>query len=99
MITFFTTGKAFKGHSRIIQRNALQSWKFLDPSVEVILFGDEEGAADTCVDLALRHEPHVERHESGLKRVDYMFSRAQQVAQHSLLCYSNCDIIFGLDFY
>jgi hypothetical protein len=46
MLTFFTTAKPFVGHSGIIQRNALRSWKLLDPDVEVILFGDEEGAAE-----------------------------------------------------
>ena len=94
MLTFFTTAKPFEGHSGIIQRNALQSWKLLHPDVEVILFGDELGAAETCGELGLRHEPHVERHESGLKRLDYMFARAQQIARHHCLCYSNCDIIF-----
>ena len=44
MLTFFTTGKPFRGHSGIIQRNALRSWLLLDPDVEVILFGDDEGA-------------------------------------------------------
>ena len=66
MLTFFTTAKAFEGHSKIIQRNALKSWTLLDPGVEVILFGDEPGAAEVCAELGLRHEPYVERHESGI---------------------------------
>ncbi len=53
MITFFTTAKPFHGHSAVIQRNALQSWKLLDPDAEVILFGDDEGAADVCAQLGL----------------------------------------------
>ena len=48
MLTFFTTAKPFKGHSAIIQRNALKSWTLLDPDIEVILFGDEEGAAEVA---------------------------------------------------
>jgi hypothetical protein len=98
MLTLFSTPKPFTGHSEIIQRNALQSWKRLHPSVEVILFGDEEGAASICAELGLRHEPHVERHESGMKYVDYLFSRAQQIARHDYLCYSNCDIVLLDDF-
>ncbi len=98
MLTFFTTAKSFEGHSEIIQRNALQSWKLLHPDVEVILFGNEPGAAEICRELGLRHEPHVERHESGLKYLGYMFSRAQNIARHSHLCYSNCDMIFMNDF-
>ena len=34
MLTLFTTAKPFKGHSAIIQRNALKSWTLLDPDIE-----------------------------------------------------------------
>jgi len=98
MLTLFTTGKAFAGHSGVIQRNALKSWKLLHPDVEVIVFGDEEGAAEACRDLGLRHEAHVERNEAGLKRIDYYFDRAQELARHGVLCYVNCDIILTRDF-
>jgi hypothetical protein len=99
MLTFFTTGKAFRGHSGVIQRNALKSWTLVHPDVEVILFGEDEGAAEVCAELCLRHEPHVERHESGMKYLNYMFERAQNVARHEYLCYANCDIIFLDDFF
>ena len=98
MITFFTTGKPFRGHDGIIQRNALKSWTLVDPDVEVILFGDDEGAAQVSADLGLRHEPHVERHESGTKYVNYLFKRASEIARHKLLCFANCDIILMSDF-
>jgi hypothetical protein len=93
MLTFFTTAKPFQGHDGLIQWNALRSWKLLHPEVEVILFGDEEGAREVCGRLDLRHEPEVKRHESGMKYVDYIFGRAQEIARHEILCYSNCDII------
>lgn len=99
MLTFFTTAKPFEGHSGIIQRNALQSWKLLHPDVEIILFGNEPGVPEICREMGLRHEPHVERHESGMKYLDYMFSRAQAIALHPYLCYSNCDIILMKDFW
>jgi len=98
MLTFFTTAKAFRGHDGIIQRNALHSWKRLHPDVEVILFGDEEGVAEACADLELRHEPRVERHESGAKRLDYIFSRAQEISHDEYCCFVNCDIILMPDF-
>jgi len=98
MLTLFTTAKAFEGHSGIIQRNALHSWKLLHPDVEVILFGDDAGAAEVCAELELRFEPHVERHESGMKYANHIFDRAQQIARHDMLCYSNCDIVLGPDF-
>jgi hypothetical protein len=99
MITFFTTAKPFKGHDGIIQKNALTSWKLLHPDVEVILFGNEEGTAEVCAELGLRHEPHVERHESGTKRLDYMFSSVQKVTSNEIFCFANCDIILMQDFW
>jgi hypothetical protein len=98
MLTFFTTGKPFVGHSGIIQRNALKSWTLVHPEAEVILFGDDEGAAEAAKELGIRHEPRTEKNEAGSNRVDYMFARAQAIARHDVLCYSNCDIIFTQDF-
>jgi len=99
MLTLFTTAKAFTGHSGIIQRNALRSWTLLHRDVEVILFGDDEGAAEISRELGLRHEPHVERNEFGTKRIDWIFSRAQEISRHDLLCYSNCDMIYPQAFW
>lgn len=98
MLTFFTTAKPFVGHNNLIQRNALKSWTLLHPDAEVILFGDDEGAATAAKDLGIRHEPHTEKNEAGSNRMDYMFARAQAIARHDVLCYSNCDIIFVQDF-
>ena len=89
MLTFFTTAKPFRGHEGIIQRNALQSWKLLHPDVEVILFGEDEGAAEVCTELGLRHEPEIIVNPSGAKRLDSIFGRAQQIVSHELLCYCN----------
>jgi hypothetical protein len=98
MLTIFTTAKPFRAHTAIIQRNAIQSWKALHSDVEIILFGDDEGAAEVAVEFGLRHEPSVERNELGTNRMDYMFLRAQEFARHELLCYINCDIILMEDF-
>lgn len=98
MLSFFTTAKPFHGHNGVIQRNALHSWRLLHPEIEVILFGDDEGAAKVCDELGMRHEPDVERHESGMKYLNFMFERAQQLARHDFLCYSNCDIVLMKDF-
>ena len=99
MLTIFATAKSFRGHTGIIQRNALQSWKALHPEIEIILFGNDEGAAEAARQFGLRHEPHVERNEWGTKRLDYLFARAQAIARHDTLCYVNCDIILMQDFW
>jgi hypothetical protein len=98
MLTIFSTPKPFEGHSGIIQRNALMSWKLLHPQVEIILFGDEPGTAEVCHELGLHYEPDVERTEDGPPSVRSLFDRAQQISCHTLLCYSNCDILLGQDF-
>ena len=99
MITFFTTAKPFRGHDGIIQRNALTSWKLLHPEVQVVLFGNDEGAAEVCRDLGLVHEPYVDRHESGTKRLNYMFARVQEISDRSYFCFANCDIVLTTDFW
>jgi hypothetical protein len=98
MLTLFTTAKPFIGHNAITQRNALQSWRRLHPDVEIILFGDDKGAAEACAEFGIRHEPRVERNEFGTNRVDYMFSKAQEIARQDMLCFANCDIILLPDF-
>jgi hypothetical protein len=98
MLTFFTTAKPFVGHSGIIQRNALLSWKQLDPQVEIILFGQDEGSAEIADELGLIHEPRVERTKAGTIRIDYMFARAEILARQQVLCYCNCDILLFTDF-
>jgi len=98
MLTLFSTPKPFRGHIAVIQRNALKSWKLLAPEVEVILFGDDDGAADVCAELGLRHEPQVARSRGGAVRADSLFLMAQEMARHELLCYLNCDVVLTDDF-
>lgn len=98
MITFFSTAKPFHGHSAVIQRNALETWRRLDPQIEIILLGDDPGVAEVCQELKLRYEAKVERKENGTKTVRSVFGQAQQLAHHDCVCYSNCDIILTSDF-
>lgn len=98
MITFFTTPKPFLGHIGTIQRNAIESWKRVHPQAEVILFGDDEGAAEAARALQIRHVPDVKRNEHGTKYLTPIFDGAQDLASHTCLCYINCDIILLSDF-
>src|SRR5260370_7243774 len=85
MLTIFTTAKPFRGHTGIIQRNALQSWKALHPGIEVILFGDNPGAAEPAQESALHHEPFVKRTEFATNRLDYPFAPAHTIPHHDTL--------------
>jgi len=98
MFTIFSTPKPFRGHIDVIQRNALESWRRLAPDVEIILFGDDEGAAEVCREMGLTHVPHVDRNTHGTKLLRSIWEPAQALARHDLLCYSNCDIIQTQEF-
>ena len=98
MITFFTTAKPFTGHNGVIQRNALKSWTRVHPNAEVILFGDEEGAAETARESGALHVASVERSDGGSKVLRSFFDAAQGMARHEVVCYVNCDIVLSPDF-
>jgi hypothetical protein len=98
MLTFFTTAKPFVGHIDIIQRNAIRSWQKLHPDVEIILMGDDAGAAEVCAEMGLRHIPAVRRNAHGTKYLADIYEQAQAAARHELMCHINCDIILQADF-
>lgn len=98
MLTIFSTPKPFRGHIGVIQRNAIESWKRIHPDVEIILFGDEDGASEAAREVGIRHVPHVERNEHGTKYLASIFDQAQETGRHSILCYVNCDIVLTSDF-
>lgn len=98
MITFFTTAKPFTGHNGMIQRNALKSWTLAALEAEVILFGDEEGAAETARELGITHVAEVERVPEGPKKLRSFFDAAQKMARYDVMCYANCDIVLMEDF-
>ena len=64
MITIFSIPKAPVGHTRVIQENAVRSWKALE-NCEVILFGDEPGLADFAAELGVKHFPDIACNELG----------------------------------
>jgi len=98
MITFFSTPKPFRGHIAVIQRNAIRSWRLTHPDAEVILFGNEEGAAEVAAELGARHEPEVDRNPHGTPLLSSLFERADRLAEHDRLCFLNADILLTDDF-
>lgn len=98
MLTIFSTPKPFEGHIDIIQRNAIQSWLRLSPQIEVILIGDEPGAAETAREFGIRHVKQVERDDGGAKYLGSIFDQAQTQAHREIVCYVNCDVMLMSDF-
>ena len=98
MITFFTVPKAFAGDTGTIQANAIRSWLALDDSVQVILFGDDDGTAEAAAELGVDQVRDVGRNEHGTPLLDGVFQVAESSARHSTLCFANTDIILLGDF-
>jgi hypothetical protein len=98
MLTIFALPKAFQGHTKIIQTNAIYSWTKLRPSCEIILFGNDDGTAEIAAELGLRHVPEVTQNEYGTPLVSSLFNMAQGLARYDIMAYVNSDIILTSDF-
>ncbi|HEU5309501.1 MAG TPA: hypothetical protein VFW97_19410 [Acidimicrobiia bacterium] len=94
MLTILSTPKAFTGLFAIIQRNAIESWTKLEPRPEIILFGRDEGTAEICEELGLRHVPDVAENAHGTPLLSDMFVTGQRLASNPVVCWANADIIF-----
>lgn len=94
----FSTPKAFAGHINVIQRNAIQSWQRLDPDVEIILVGDDEGAAEVSAELGLVHVGKVAKNRYGTKYLASIYDQVDEIARYPILCHANCDIVLTSDF-
>jgi len=70
----------------------------LRPTPDVIVFGDEDGIAEACVELGVRHVPRVERNEFGTPLLNDVFAKVDKLAKFPLRCYANADIILTADF-
>jgi len=98
LITLFSAPKPFTDpHIATIQCNAIKSWTLL-PDVEVILFGEETGLAETARELGVRHLPNVACNESGTPLISSMFQLARENSNSDLLCIVNADMILMPDF-
>jgi hypothetical protein len=98
MLTIFAVPKPFSEHINTIQRNAVQSWARLRPQCEIILFGNEPGIEEVAAEFDTKCISDLIRNEYGTPLLHSVFSKAQEIATHSLVCYVNADIILLSDF-
>ncbi len=96
MITLFTIPRDFAGIFKIIQLNAIKSWREL--GVEVIVFGNAKGAAEICKQLELHYVPDVKINHYGTPLISDAFRRIDKLTTADTLGYINCDIILLPDF-
>lgn len=93
MVTIFSVPKNFERRFGIIQRNAITSWTKLSPRPEIILFGNDEGTAEICRELSLKHIPQIERNEYNTPLLSDVFLKAQRYAKYDTLLFIMADII------
>lgn len=96
-ITFFTSPKAFSGHTALIQNNALKSWRQLS-GIEAFLLGDDSGVAEAAAEQDFVHLPAIKCSEYGTPLLDDIFKQAQEHATTPLVCFINADIILPRNF-
>lgn len=98
MITIFTIPKPFRGHSGIIQENAIASLANLSIQPEILLFGNENGTAEIAQKYGAVHIPDIATNAKGIPLVSDAFQQAQARSSSDYLCYINADIILQEDF-
>jgi hypothetical protein len=97
-ITVCAVAKPFQGHIGVIQRNAMTSWTKLEPKPEIILFGTEEGTAETARELGLLHVPEVARNRHGTPFLADILAAAEKHGRGEMFAYVNADIILPREF-
>jgi len=99
MITIFTIPKPFvDSHIDIIQQNAIKSWMFLGPDVEVILVGNDIGVGEIAKKFGIKHIPNVLHSEFGTPLINSAFDLVRANSKSEFLVYLNADIILFKEF-
>lgn len=93
LISLFALPKPFTGEARLIQENALSSWKQLGGQVQVMLAGDDEGVEQAAFKYGMDYLGPLRRNERGTPYLDHLFELAHQHARGDLLMYTNADIL------
>jgi hypothetical protein len=70
----------------------------LDPKIEIILFGDDKGVAETAKEFNCRHVSEIVKNEFGTPLLNDIFVKAEKIASFSKIVYVNADIILMSNF-
>lgn len=96
MLTVFTTPKSFKNsHHKLIQENAILSWKQISPDIEIILLSPDKEIVAVAKHLGVRAVTTVKKNKLGTPFLNSIFENAKQHSSYPLLLYTNSDIIFS----
>lgn len=93
-ITFVCCPKPFNEHFSMIQDNAIQSWKRLTITRQIIVIGTDDGVEEYATSNGLVHYPSVKKNKWNTPLVDDIFAIGRDHTQKDdLVCYINSDII------
>lgn len=97
-LAIFTTPKPFTDADIArIQRNALRSWRTMGADVEILVIGDEPGAAEAAREVGAVFVPEVRRNRLGTPLISSIFDIARQLSDAPHLIYANADILLTRD--
>ena len=85
MITIFGTPKNFEGIFKIIQINAIRSWRSLSKDVEIIIFGKSEGAQKIANEVSAIYYPNIKCSKNGVPLLSDLFYKANKIPDLILL--------------
>lgn len=99
-LTFFTISRSFTGEFNHIQRNAIRSWKRLNPD-KIIVFrqaGADKGIKEAAEEFGCVHREVQLHKEFGLPILQNAFDAAQAEATSRLMCFIHAEMILMDDF-
>jgi len=99
-LTFFTISRPFAGEWKLIQSNAIRSWKRLGPD-KIILFrqsGADKGVGEAAKEFGCVHRKVQLHKEFGVPIIQNAFDIAQTEAISKLMCFIHCEMILMDDF-
>lgn len=98
-MTIFISPKGFdRDHIRVIQMNAIRSWKALNRDVDIVLIGDDPGVEEAAQELGVRYIGDVRRNDEGTPLLSDIFELARRTSDSPLLAYVNADILLFPEF-
>lgn len=98
MITIFTTPKDFENEFKLIQENAINSWRALSNDIEIIIMGNSNGAKEMSDQVQGIYIQNVPSSDHKIPTIPGLFETAERIANNELLCYVNADIILPKNF-
>jgi hypothetical protein len=96
LLTLFTVLKPFEGEADRHQRNALASWKALEPDVEILLVSDSAIPADIRSEFRCHRAQKTNGY--GTPLLDDVFRLAATIGKGGMRAFINADIILDRRF-